>query len=233
MPRSGWPSATSWRTRAWRGVSSGLFVESGGAGTAGRGGSSGGGLPDVNAQQVKEAEVFRAEVVTVPVQRDTDYPAAGSRHRDGELVVDLGGTVEVAVQAERAELAVAEEVGDPQRASVARDQVAGEDGVLRQVLPELLLAAGEHANADGLGMPGEQPGAVEVVIGARVGGDEPGGHVDDPGGKVLVRGSASRRVQLRQGIAEQAQIFAGHRHVPPDQHKQYCRYRNALAAAHS
>jgi hypothetical protein len=66
------------------------------------------------------AEVFRAEVMTASVQRETDQPAAGSRHRDGKLlVVDLGGTVEVAVQAERAELAVAEEVRYPQRASVA------------------------------------------------------------------------------------------------------------------
>jgi hypothetical protein len=188
--------------RAWRGVSSRLFAESGGAVTAGQGGERAGGLLDVNAQQVKEVEIFFAEVVTVPVQRHTDQPAAGSRHRDGDLVVDLGGTVEVAVQAERAELAVAEEVRDPQRAAVAGDQVAGQDGMLGQVLPELLLAAGERANADGLGMPGQQPRTVEVVIGARVAGYEPADHVDDPGGKVLAGWVAGWRVQLGQAIAE-------------------------------
>lgn len=87
--------------------------------------------------------------------------------------------------------------------------------MLRQVLPEPLLAAGELASAGGLGPPGDQPGAVEVVIGARVGGDEPGGHADDPGGKVAARGIAGWRVQLCQAVAEQAQLIAGNGHIPP------------------
>lgn len=49
---------------------------------------------------IQNVEVFRAEVVTVPIQRDPDQPADGGRHGDGELVVHLGRAVELAVQAE-------------------------------------------------------------------------------------------------------------------------------------
>ena len=141
--------------RAWRGVSSGFAAESGAAPGL-RQQRDGRGLPDMDPQQVEELELFGGEVMTLPVQRHRDLPAAGGGHRDGHLVVDFAPAVEVAVKAEGAELAVAEEVGDPPGPAVPGGPEVGQDRVLGQMLLEQLDAAGEGADVGGLDEPGQQ-----------------------------------------------------------------------------
>src|SRR3974390_918470 len=117
------------------------------------------------------------------------------------------------VEAERAELAVAEEVGDPPRPAVAGGVMGGEDGMLGQVPLEQLDPAGEGADVGGLDEPGQQPGAAaDVVVGARVDGDEPGDHADHAGGIVQAAGAAGRRVELSEPVAELVRHAAGPGH---------------------
>ena len=84
------------------------------------------------------------------IQRDPDQAASRTRQGNGQLVGHLGLAVEVAVEAKRPELTVAEEIRDPQRASVAGGLTVGKNRMLGQMLPEQLGAVREVSHS-GLG----------------------------------------------------------------------------------
>jgi hypothetical protein len=73
-------------------------------------GRDGGGLPEVRAQQFHQIPLLGAEVEALPVQRDRYHGPVRSGNAGGQLVIDPGRAVEVLVEAERPELAVADDI---------------------------------------------------------------------------------------------------------------------------
>ena len=115
-------------------------------------------------RRLLQFSLLAGEVSAVPVQHHADHAAVWGGSADDQLILDPRRAVEVAVEAERAELPVARDVGDAPGGEVAGYLVVVQEGMLGQMLPEQLHGIGEVKHLGGLDLPGNGDRADQVVI---------------------------------------------------------------------
>src|SRR5579884_557720 len=138
---------------------------------------------EVRARQLEQRLLPVGEGAPFPVQHQSHDQRSPGRQGGGELVLGVQRAVDLGPEPQAVQLALTEEVGQPQRPAVPGAGVVGDDRVLGLVPLEALDEGGGDAVGRLHAAGGEGVDRIDHVVGDAVAGDEAGQRGQQPRGE--------------------------------------------------